>query len=69
MIEQPMETAPRDGTSILIKIDGDWIEAAWDTECKKPYWYVVRMLSHGCGCCSSDNEEPTAWAPLPRNSP
>lgn len=62
MTWQPIETAPKDGTSILLFIEGQVIEGQWgDWE----DWSVACVSSHGCGCCSSDNEAPTHWMPLP----
>ena len=65
---QPIETAPKDGTSILLLIEDVAIEGYWEVPTYasgKPYWYVPSVSSHGCGCCPSDNEEPTHWMPLP----
>jgi len=59
---QPIETAPRDGTNILVLMEGVVIEASWQGS---GYWVVSCVSSHGCGCCGSDNEEPTHWMPLP----
>lgn len=68
-----MHTAPRDGTHILLHIDGQWLEG-WLQERRTvngdiygpSYWDVASVPSHGCGCCAYDNPEPTAWAPLPK---
>lgn len=65
---QPIKTAPKDGTTILLLIEGVAIEGYWEApewEGCEPYWYVPSVSSHGCGCCSSANEEPTYWMPLP----
>jgi len=51
-----MSAAPRDGTSILILVDGTAVQASW---------YAASLPSHGCGCCAEDDPEPTAWMPLP----
>ncbi len=69
---QPIETAPKDGAHIILLIDGNAIEGWWDP-CigydgkvyDIPYWDVVRLSSHGCGCCSGRNDDPTAWMHLP----
>lgn len=65
---RPMKTAPRDGTPVLLLIEGVAIEAAWD---ETPWrgrdageWVVATVSSHGCGCCSSSNDEPTHWMRL-----
>ena len=31
----------------------------------KDSWMPVVLNSHGCGCCSSEDEEPTHWIPIP----
>lgn len=69
---QPMETAPRDGTRMLLSFDGETIEGWLDLKLRSdgtsygnPEWAVVSMNSHGCGCCWSENPEPDAWMPLP----
>ena len=58
---QPIETAPQD-KDILLFIDGVVIEGSYAKGDKK--WKVVDLPSHGCGCCGSDNEEPTHWAEI-----
>lgn len=57
---QPIETAPKDGTKILIFAEGVVTEAHYDIDYWKPIWLDV----HGCGCCGGDNPKPTHWAPL-----
>lgn len=64
---QPIETAPRDGTSILILYNGCAIEACW--ECveygdweswsESVYWWSSELN------CLDDGDEPTHWMPLP----
>jgi hypothetical protein len=62
---QPIETAPRDGTHILVLMEDAMIEAWWDTTYGTGEWDCVSVSRHGCGCCSSENDEPTHWMPLP----
>lgn len=59
---QPIETAPKDGTCILLFIEGQVTEGWWDDTYNA--WGTAILSSHGCGCCSSDNEAPTHWAVL-----
>jgi len=61
---QPMKTAPKDGTSILLFIEGQAIEGHWPDDSWNE-WSVAWVSSHGCGCCASSNEAPTHWMPLP----
>ena len=67
-----MDTAPRDGTHILLLIDDAVIEGWWDrfersdgSIYEPSEWSVASLASHGCGCCSGQNSDPTAWQPLP----
>ena len=60
-----MHKAPKDGTHVLLLIDGQWIEGWW-MDGYDPRWRVVTMDSHGCGCCGSDDPEPTSWLRLPK---
>ena len=62
MTWQPIETAPRDGTHILVLMEDAVIEAWWHGSGE---WNAVIVSSHGCGCCSRENDEPTHWMPLP----
>lgn len=56
---RPIETAPKDGTEILV-FDG------------KQIWLVgteheMYPKDNGCGCCSSSvHYEATHWQPLPK---
>ena len=79
MIWQPIETAPEDGTHVLLLIKdyeygGDYsihekrpvnvaIEGWWDADIAE--WRVVVLPSHGCDCCSAPNSDPTHWMPIP----
>lgn len=60
----PIETAPKDGTRVLLFFPdsyGDVVtEATYDGR-----WQVAIMPSHGCGCCGDDDPDPTHWMPLP----
>lgn len=64
MKAEPIETAPKD-RSILVRIDGDWIEACWSQYASGGNWSVISCDSHGCGCCGGGNSDPTHWAELP----
>jgi hypothetical protein len=73
---QPIETAPKDGTCCILLVNGMAIEGCWEEQdvwvpsqekwVKRGVWSVVSLPSHGCDCCSSDNEAPTHWVPLPQ---
>lgn len=66
---QPIKTAPKD-KDVLIFINGIVIQAkycqvtAYDGTIYPYEWKVDSLPSHGCGCCGSDNEEPTHWAEI-----
>jgi hypothetical protein len=59
-------------------IKGGWIEGFWvadkdwrvDEDGLNGHqvggWEVLRLPCHGCGCCSSDNQEPDFWMEVPR---
>lgn len=57
---QPIETAPRDGTSILVFTELGVFEATFVS-----YWEFAVANYHGCLCCSGRGDNPTHWMPLP----
>ena len=69
---QPIETAPMDAEHILLLVEGAVIEGWWDRYIRRDgsiyepeEWSVATLSSHGCGCCSSQLEQPTHWMPRP----
>lgn len=69
---QPIESAPKDGTHVLVYMEETIIEAWWDDMSYGDpdlagygAWECPSLSSHGCGCCSSYNDAPTHWMPLP----
>ncbi len=58
---QPIETAPKDGTDILVLNEEGVFEASADDG----RWIPLASDYHGCGCCSEAFEEPSHWMPLP----
>lgn len=60
---QKIDTAPRDGTHILLLMEDRIIEGYRDPDDES--WDCVVLSMHGCGCCGSANDEPTHWMPLP----
>ncbi len=70
---QPIETAPRDGTSILVYVRG--LEPVSASECSwigAIYWswfdpikYPALATSNGWACLPWQNSQPTHWMPLP----
>jgi len=60
---QPIETAPRDSTDILLLADDSAIEGKWDT--KEKEWDIVWLEYFGCGCCAGLPPKLTHWCPLP----
>ncbi len=60
---QPIDTAPKDGTDILVyNDDGNIYQAAFNVG----KWRFASADQHGCGCCGGDAEFPTHWTPLPK---
>jgi hypothetical protein len=63
-----IESAPKDGTKILLLVGDVAIGGGWVVNGCKPDrsgWEVVTLGSHGCGCCGGGFEKPTHWMPLP----
>lgn len=59
---QPIETAPKDGSSILLftgtgMIEGNWSFGRWDQG-------VIYATYDGCGGTAFESN-PTHWMPLP----
>lgn len=58
---QPIDTAPKDGTTILA-VDGDVIAVVWwSVACDPAQWRDFG----GLGAGGIDPFEPTHWMPLP----
>lgn len=70
---KPIDTAPKDGTHILLRLtDCDnpkpiVIEGWWDenTYYHVDKWSVVTLAVHGCGCCGYNDHKPDGWMELP----
>lgn len=68
-----MDTAPKDGTAVLLYVrdkNGEmkWIEGYWwhsTTPYSSSRWELATFPIHGCGCCGYNNETPAGWLPLP----
>jgi hypothetical protein len=65
---QPIETAPKDGTNIILLLRG-WPTVGWYTDIKH---YVHGKLSYEhsgwkipWGSFGRDKDEPTHWMPFP----
>ena len=55
---QPIETAPKDGSEMLVwEMFGGWFVAKWSL--KRKIWVSV------WSCMEFDEIEPTHWMPLP----
>ena len=61
---QPIETAPKDGTSCLVVAgDGNVGEASW---CGPDgWWWINTHLEHWADSIDFRHGEPTHWMPLP----
>lgn len=61
---QPIETAPKDGTHVLVSDDGVVSEAWFDAEAHGGGWYLAnRHWTDGPG---PDQIFPTHWQSMPR---
>jgi hypothetical protein len=58
---QPIETAPKDGTDVLITDGEDYAVAHFDTVRHEPCWRDCGDM----GWAGMIDEEPTHWMPLP----
>ncbi len=63
---KPIESAPKDGTKILLYYpdEENAITSGWWEEDRK-IWNPIALPYHGCGCCGENNSEPTHWMELP----
>ena len=57
---QPIETAPKDGSIVLLYEDGFVYEGSALENSKR--WTEVGYGFVGCGCCA-DSPKPTHWMP------
>ena len=71
---QPIETAPRDGTPILLTDGRSCVHLAWYQDAYEPYpWFLVDSFDHRTNEQGTDTVElnsamevwPTHWMPLP----
>ena len=68
---QPIETAPKDGTSVLLfgplgVVLGRWCDAQRDTEDFYKRHQLLNFFSHtGWSYDFVDQHQPTHWMPLP----
>lgn len=69
----PISIAPKDGSDVILLIDGVTISDRWVTSNGKNYqgiewesadWKRDQLDSEGCGCCGGTDSEPTHWMPL-----
>jgi len=64
MTWKTIDSAPKDGTCVLVYNDDGCVYAAeYDDYFGK--WRFPSADQHGCGCCSGDGDAPTHWMPLP----
>lgn len=67
---KPMDTAPKDGTHILLRLPpnnldlkGGVTEGWWSDDFER--WEVLWLDVHGCGCCGGAAPHPDGWMELP----
>ena len=72
MTWQSIDTAPKDGTNVLLYFSGlGWVRGSWDSQIHhrkpKPYW------THDCiqymGVAHARANQPNWWKPLPPTPP
>jgi hypothetical protein len=59
---------PEKLANVIAFVEDVWIEVSKFENSRGKSWHNWRPVSlgyHGCGCCSTDIEEPTHWVPLP----
>lgn len=61
MTWQPIETAPKD-ESVLLLMDDEVFSGFYSDG---GFWVFPYAGYHGCGCCGDTNDQPTHWMPLP----
>ena len=59
---KPIDTAPKDGTYVLVYNNDGYV---YDANYDGGKWRFASADQHGCGCCSGDYDRPTHWMPLP----
>lgn len=59
-----IDSAPKDGTNILLYSESLAVEGYWSAERKR--FSEVGYSFVGCGCCADVLEPPTHWMPLPK---
>ena len=59
-IWKEIETAPKDGSKIILFSDEGTIEGVWGGKGWKP----IVLACHGCGCCEGALPNFTHWMPL-----
>ena len=67
---QPIDTAPRDGTRILLAWAGSEVtEGYWMGDSSRNYWGVVGWFSIDEDVLTSRPSRPSHWMPLPQPPP
>lgn len=62
---EPIETAPKDGTKIVLYGYPDYQEFIGYYHKIYDRWEPQWLECHGCGCCAGRYPKPTHWFPLP----
>lgn len=63
---QPIETAPKDGTYVLLFYDGYIIMGGWNLQAVSEKYASWDFISPICTCCEGTRVdiEPTHWMPM-----
>ena len=63
---QPIETAPKDGTKILVFVEDDVYQANWHNKRGWEFPIADQHPSCGCGYCMGGEDHPKWWMPMPK---
>lgn len=66
---QPIETAPKDGTFVLLYPSRGWVSDVEPYDCEVGYWDSDDNVWRSYGPIAEDYHGPTHWCPLPPAPP
>lgn len=60
-----IDSAPKDGTPVIILVKEMEDRMAIEAHYTDGDWNVVWLDAHGCGCCGGGKPDPSHWIPKP----